>query len=431
MPLLEKIEYFLQNRKIIFLILFAAVFFQFVFSFVFPSYDLNNDYWKTVEQLGSYKSYSYDSFSGSILAKIYPLVSHYHIWLDSAAYILLAHDFPGAYFKGVHTFLNRPLFSFLVSTVSLPLRLINDSYFFTFAAGLFVNFFLFFFAAILFYLLVKKIVSNRVAILSSLLLIFSPFARVWLVQPSAEILGAFAVVLALYLLYDYANSPSVKKLALFSFIAGVLMLGKMLFAIPFFILALAVFFKRYKEGLLFILFFLAPGVIWYVVVTKIFGMDYYSGEMTDFNMYLINGWFLNVFNNSWPQTAKIILDAAPSFIFSLVYGFLLLPVILAVIGFGKLQLKEKKVFCFGFLFSFFVLFLAMNYYTPRHAFLMFPVVYPLAVLGMDGIGDFLKKKGLRSPIFYLMIFATLIVVSEVNVFRIFSYDAGFPWMIKH
>ncbi len=88
MSILGKIEYFLQNKKIIFFILFAAVLFQFAYSFVFPSYDFNSDYWKTIEELGSYKNYSYDSFSNSILAKIYPLISDYHIWLDSAAYIL-------------------------------------------------------------------------------------------------------------------------------------------------------------------------------------------------------------------------------------------------------------------------------------------------------------------------------------------------------
>ncbi len=206
------------------------------------------------------------------------------------------------------------------------------------------------------------------------------------------------------------------------------MLGKMLFAIPFFILILAIFFKRHKEGFLFAFFFLMPLVFWYIVVTKIFGMNYYSGEMTDFNMYIINGWFLNVFQKPWHQTAKIFLDAIPSFIFSLVYGFLLLPVIFAVIGFEKLILSRKNIFCFGFIFSFFTLFFFMNYYTPRHSFLIFPVVYPLAVLGIDRIADFLKNKGLYSPVFYLVIFVILIIVSNVNIFRIFTYDAGSPWL---
>lgn len=430
MPLFEKIKDLFIKRKTIFLVFFFAILFQFIFSFLFPSYDSTSSYWKDIKELGLYKDYSYGSFDSSMVAKIYPLISNYHINLDSAAHILLAHDFPKAYFRGIHTFLNRPLYAFLVFLVSKPLHLISDSYSFTFVAGLFLNFVLFFLTVSLFYLLIEKIISSRVAFFSSILLIFSSFVHVWLVQPSTQIFGLFEVILSLYLLYSYSAKPSFKKLIIFSLITGILMLGKMFFAIPFFILILAFFFKRYKEGALFIIAFFIPLILWYIIVTKVFGLNYYSGEMTDFNMYLINGWFLNIFKLPWTETFKIFLNALPSFFFSLVYGFLLLPVIFSLIGFGKLQFKEKNIFCFAFIFSFFTLFFIMNFYNPGHAFLLFPIIYPLTILGIDRTSNLLKKfNNFYYLAFYLLIYIFLIIISNINIFKIFKCDIGSPWLI--
>ncbi|MFH1894762.1 MAG: glycosyltransferase family 39 protein [Patescibacteria group bacterium] len=428
-----------KNIILIFLLLSA---FQFIYSFIFPSYDITSNYWKTIEEFGSYKSYSYDSFDNSIAAKIYPLVSNYHINSDSAAQILLAHDFPKQYFEGNHTFLNRPLYAFLVFLISRPLHLISDSYSLTFAAGALLNFALFLSAVILFYSLVRKIISNRVAFLSSVLLIFSPFTRVWLTQPETDIFGVFVVALTLYLLYDYMNNPNFKKLAIFSLLIGTLMLGKMLFAMPFFILLSAVFFKKYKEGFLFVLAFSLPLVLWYIIVTKVFGFNYYSKEMTDFDMYLINGWFWNIFKSPWPETFKIFLNAIPSFIFSLVYGFLLLPIILAMVGFKNVIFNRKNFFSVAFVFSFFILFFVMNYYTPRHGFLLFPIIYPSAILGTERIARFLGKfvrvgsndsrsvliKKYYPIVICFAIYLILIIISNLNIFEVFKYDGGYPWL---
>lgn len=429
MFILRKIEDLFQKRKTVILIFFLLAICQLIYSFLFPSYDAANPYWKNIAEMGLMKNYPFDSFSNSIAKNLYFFLPNYHINLDSAAHILLAHDFPQQYFQGNHTFLNRPLYAFLVFLVSRPLHLISDSYALTFAAGIFLNFILFLLTIFLFYQIVQKIISQRVAFLSSILLIFSPFTHIWLVQPETNIFGAFAVIFSLYLLYNYAVSPSLKKLIIFSLAIGLLMLGKMLFAITFFILLLAIFTKRYKEGFLFLIIHLIPVFLWYLIVTKVFGFTYYSGEMTDFNLYLINGWLFNFFELPWYKIFQIFLNTLPFFITSLFYGFLAVPVILALIGFREISLKIRN-FAFIFILSFFVLFFIMDYYTPRHAFLMFPVIYPLSILGIDRIANFLKRyKYWYSLVFYLAIFVFLIIISNINIFKIFPYDSGSPWRL--
>ena len=146
-------------------------------------------------------------------------------------------------------------------------------------------------------------------------------------------------------------------------------------------------------------------------------------------MYLDEGWLLNILQTPWQETFKIFLDTPPSFIFSLIYGFLLFPIIFAIIGFKKFSLERKNIFCFSLVFSFFLLFFLMNYYTPRHGFLLFPIIYPLTILGIDRIAQFLKRyKNWYSPAFYLTIYVFLIIISSIDVFKIFSYDGGFPWL---
>ena len=67
----------------------------------------------------------------------------------------------------------------------------------------------------------------------------------------------------------------------------------------------------------------------------------------------------------------------------------------------------------------------MNYYSPRHAFLLFPVILPLAVLGLESCADYLGKyKSWLSPALYAAVLAILIFLSSVNVFEIINYGAG-------
>lgn len=424
MKTLIKIENLLQRKKIIFSVFFFLIICQLAFGFLFPTHD-DTPYWKTIDEFGQEKNYSFSSFDDSIASKILPFLSDYRINSDDAGYMLLAHDFPLHYFRGHLANLNRPLYPISVFLLSRPFHLISDSYALTFAVGILLNCILLFFTVVFLYFLVEKIVSKRVALLSCFLLIFSPFVHIWLVQPETNIFGLFATMSSIYLLYDYLKHPSLRKLIIFSLAIGFLLLGKMLFIISIFVLLLAFWFRRYKEGAIFLIVHLIPKAFWYLWVSKIFGIAYFSSEV-DFGY---GTWLFNIFQTPWEETFRILMDTPSSFIFSLTYAFLLLPLIFAVIGFKNLSFEKKNVFCFSFVLSFLLFFLVMNYYTPRHAFLLFPIVYPLAVLGIDRIARFLKTyKNWYSLIFYILAFALLIIISNVDIFKIFRYDIGFPWL---
>ena len=394
-----------------------------IYSILFTAHPVTG--WKTIGELNSYKGYSYDSFDNSIAKKIYPLISNYYLNLDVGGYMALAHDFPNAYFRGKYTFLTRPLYTFIVHVVSLPLHLVSNSYSTTFLAGLFVNFVLFFFTVLLFYLLIKKIVSSRIAFLSSILLIFSPFAHAWLVQPETNIFGAFELMLSLYFIYDYVKNPSSKKLIIFSLIIGTMMLGKKFLAISFFILILSVYFKRYKEGIIFFLIHAVPFLLWSLWITKVWNLHFYVDEVS----FGVGIWFLDILKWPWDKVMLRFLGFIPSFINSILYGFLMLPPIFAMVGFPKLQMKNKNIIVFGLIASFFMLFFASTLYIPRHAFLLFPIVYPLTVLGIDKIAGFFEryKKGCGLAV-TIAIFMILIAISSVNIFKVFPYDTFyFPY----
>ena len=414
----KKFEIFFSKKTNIFLIFFLFLGFQLFYSFLFPSYD-DTWYWKTVEELDFYQGYTFDTFDNDILQKVYPLIANYRMNLDAGGYLLLAHDFPNHYFKGNYTMLTRPLYPILVNWIARPLHFISDSYSMTFTAGIILNFTLFFFTVFLFYLLVEKLISQRTAFLSSVLLIFSPMAHVWLIQPETNIFGIFTVIFSLYLLYDYLNNPSFSKLIIFSLAIGMLLLGKKIFAISIFIILLALFFRRFKEGIIFFFIHLLPLIFWSFWITKVWGLEFYIDEVSQFGFGI---WLLNIFQWRWYQTLKIFIDSFPNFISAVVYGFLLIPVIFALIGYRKFILSKKNIIIFSFIISFFILFFGTNIYLSRWGFWLFPVIYPLAVLGIDEAADFLRRyKKWYALAFYVFIYSLIILISSLNIYKFVFY----------
>ncbi len=404
-----------KNIILIFSLLIAV---QFFYSFLLPSY-ADNNYWKTAEELNFYKGYSFNNFDDSFIQKIYPLIKNYHMNLDGGGYLLLAHDFPQHYFKGNYTFLSRPLYPILVNLAARPLHLISSSYSLTFAAGLLVNFALFFLTVYLFYLFLRKFVSLRTAFLSSFLLIFSPFAHVWLIQPETNIFGIFAIMLSLYLLQKYVEAPSLKKLIIFSLTIGVLLLGKKIFAISILILLLSFLFKRKKEGIIFFLLHLVPLALWLLWTTAVWKLPLYVDEVSQYGYGI---WFLNIFSWPWHQTLKIFIESVPNFINNILYGFLVIPVMLALAGYKRLVLPKKNILILSFLFSFFVLFLGMNIYVSRFGFWMFPLILPLAVLGIDEVARLLNRYGNWCGWgFYIFIYSLIIFISSLNICKFVYY----------
>ncbi|MFH1462562.1 MAG: glycosyltransferase family 39 protein [bacterium] len=407
----------MSNKKIaiIFILLIGV---QASFSFLFQSYD-DTGYWQTPEELGFSQRYSLDDFDNSLIQKVYPLVSDYRMNLDVGGYMLIAHDFPEHYFKGNYTLLTRPVYPILVSWVAKPLHFISDSYSMTFAAGMIVNFTLLFFTVFIFYWLVKKFISLRVAFLSSVLLIFSPFTHIWLVQPETNIFGIFAIIFSLYLLFNYVSAPSLRKLIIFSLAAGFLLLGKKIFALSIFVLILALFFKRYKEGIIFFILHLLPLAFWSFWITKVWGLPLYVDEVSEWGYGI---WMLNIFSWPWHQTFQVFINSVTNFILIIIHGFILVPVIFALMGCKRLVLEKKNIFLASFIFSLFILFFGMQIYIARFGFWLFPVIYPLAVLGIDEAADFVKRyKKSYTLAFYVLIYSLIILISSLNIYKVFYY----------
>lgn len=412
-----------MSYKIILVFIFLIAI-QFVAGFLFPVYG-TNECWKSFDTLNSYKGYSLDSFDKGLLGKVYPLVSDYHINCDAAGFVVLAHDFPNDYFRDRTLFINRPVLPFLVHAIASPLHLVSDSYSMTFIAAIFANFLLFLAAVLLFYALVKKFLSEKAAFLSSFLLIFSPFARGWLIQPETGVFGVFALILSLFLLRRYADFPFSKRLIFYSLAIGILILGKMNLGISLFFVICAIIFKRYKEGAIFFALHLVPFALWYLLVTGVWGLSFGMQEVSNFGAGI---WIIDMIN--WPLYEIIgeLISVFPNFLTSIFYAFLFLPVAFSILGFYFWNYKNKSVIYLGLAAAFLMFFFTLHLYLPRHAFWMFPAIYPMAVFGIDKLLDFLKNKGLRKfqIIYYSVVYALIILPSFTNIFLIYEY-LGAPY----
>ena len=409
----------LKKRKVAFSVLFLLLSFQLLYSFLYPTHGPGGKAWLSFPEVISHQKSPLNASENSLVIKAYGIFTKYYVNTDGGQYILLANNFPKYYLEGQPVILDRPLYSFLIAAVAFLPRLIFDSFATVFVSAIFLNFILGFFSVALFYYLCKKLINSRVALLSSLLLISSPFFHVWLVQPIPEILTIFIIIATLFFLENYIKNPSRPKLIIFSLIIGTFMLGKMFFAISFFILTLAFYFKRYKEGALFLAIHLMPLALWYFWVTQVFGLEYYVNE-AEFGAVV---WLFKIFSRPWYQTVQVFLDTIPKFVSAVIYGFLLFPVIFALIGFKRLLLKNKEIFCLSLIFSFLALSFISNFYIPRHAFHLFPMIYPLAILGIDRVADFLKRyKKWYAPAFYILIYSIIIFISSLNIYKFVDYS---------
>jgi hypothetical protein len=398
-------------------ILVVLLFFQLLYSFLFPAVGLNDNWLPVDTYLPKFEVENSDNF---ILKKVYPLISeNYRVNSDVGHYLEVGKNFSPQYFEG-HVLLSRPLYPFLIYLVSLPIRLfIDPSYGIIFGVAIMVNFSLIICATLLFFSLLKKVFSLKIAFLSSLLLIFSPMVHSALIQPRAELLTIFSVVVTGYLLYNYINSPSNFKLVIYSLLVGVFMLGKMFFALPLFIGMLAIYFKRYRESFDFFVAQSVPFGLWFLLVTQIWQIPFYVHEA---HYYSGGIWIFNIFNWPWHQTYKIFLESLPNFFESLIFSFLLIPVAFSVVGFYKWRHPQKNIFYLGSIASVFIFSLATNIYYTRTTFLLFLVIYPTCILGIEYVAIFLKKYNLIFyPVFYIAILSAIIAISSANVFYLVSY----------
>lgn len=400
-------------------VLISLLLFQLSYGFLFPSNGSDRDVWEPISLFApKFTAQSADSF---LLNKIYPLISpQYSLYTDASYYLDIGRNFSPERLDG-DIFVERPLWPFLIFLSSLPVRLFaspSDATIFSLATLL--NFILMSAAVLLFFLLCKELFSLRVAWLSSILLIFSPFVHSYLNQPLAEILTVFTVVFSVYLLCHYIKNPSFLKLIVFSLIIGTLMLGKSFFAISFFILILAFYFRRFKEGIIFLIVHLTPLLLWYFWVTQIWQINYYAFAVQRTNIGL---WVFDIITWPWQEIYRLALNALPNFIEAIIYSFLLIPVFFSALGWQRLPFKAKNIIYFGSFASIFILAFSMGQYNFRHVFLLFPIIYPTGILGIERVAEPLKRyKPWLPPIFYAAIIGFTILISSINIYQIFNYN---------
>lgn len=416
--MIERLSNLFHKQWFAILVLVSLLFFQLIYSFAYPSSG-RTAAWQPISQyLPKFNVENSDNF---VLSKIYPLISReYRLNSDIGHNLELGRHFSADYFKG-DLFLQRPLYPFLIFFGSLLTSLfVPTSYGVIFGLAILINFILIGAAAVLFFILIRKLFSLKVAWLSSILLIFSPFVHSYINQPLAEMLMAFAVVASIYLLQNYVKNPSFSKLALFSLILGVFMLGKMFFAPSIFILLLAIYFKRYKEGIVFLIIQLVPLLLWYLWITQIWQISYFVNEVQNWHF---GTWFFEMLRWPWPRTYGILMNILPSFITAFIYSFLLIPVAFSIFGLQRLPFKSKNIIYFGAIFSIFLLGFLMGAYFLRHVFLLFPIIYPTAVLGMERAADHFKKYNpVLVPIFYAVVIVFMILISNINIYQVFNYN---------
>jgi len=398
-------------------VLVSLSFFQLIYSFSFPSVGFSDNWLPVDTYLPKFEVESSDTF---LLEKVSPFISeNYRLNSDVGHYIETGKNFNPEYFEN-HVLLSRPLYPFLIFLVSLPLRLFLDpSHGIIFALAILVNFILLTLASLLFFVLLKKIFSLKTAFLSSVLLIFSPLVHSALIQPRAELLTVFAVIAAAYLFYKYIKAPSTFKFIAFSLIIGVFMLAKMFFALPLFLVILAIYFRRYTEGFSFFVIHLVPFGLWHLFVTQVWKIPFYVHEA---QYYKSGIWFLHIFQWPWYQTLNVFLGSFPSFVESITYSFLLIPIIFSVLGFQRLNFSAKSIFYFGSMFSVLLFSLLTTVYYYRITFLLFPIIYPTCVLGINEAAVFLKKyQRLFYPLVYIIAVGVIIIISSVNAFHFVTY----------
>ena len=407
-----------SKKWVIASVLVLLLFGQLVYSFLYPSVG-SSDNWKPISNY--LPKFSVEGSDNFLLSQGLAFVSpNYRLNSDVGHYLELAKDFSPQYFTE-SPFMERPLYPLMIFLASLPLRIFAPaSYGVIFASSILANFVLISAAVLLFFFLLRKIFSPTVAWLSSILLIFSPFVHSYINQPLAEMLMAFAVVLAAFLIYNYAKKPSLAKLIFFSFLIGALMLGKMFFAISFFVIFLAVYFRRYREGAVFAVIHLLPFLFWYFWTTKIWHIAYRTHQMTDWDMGV---WVFKIFSLPWQQTYEIFLALVPNFISALIYAFLLFPVAFSIIGLKQMHFKYKNIVYFSAILAVFGLGFLAKFFYIRHVFLLFPIIYPTAILGIEETAKYAARgRQWIRLLFYAILIGFIIIVSNINIYRIFNYN---------
>lgn len=414
---------FLKDKKTWFIA--GLIIIQFLLSFVFPAFEADNscqhsaDYFLNTNAQRMSNVFSVSTGEVGLTKMFFTFFPNYRVICDSMSFLFLAKDWPWSYLQR-NIYIDHPLYNFFAFLLIKPAQVLMGSvnYPIIFGAFMAVNYILFFFTALFLYRLTKEIISEKVGFLSAVLFIFSPFTHSMINQPtSSGAMEVFVVMSALALVWSYYKKSSLKKLLVFSLLFGLLMLGKQIAALILFILILSVYFKRTREGLIFVFTQFIPTMLWYLFVRLGLGLSFF---MVNVSSYDQGTWFLKAEYWTMAKMGHIILTALPNFFSTAIYGFFLIPVLLAFYGVYKIELKHKYLLVGSFCFSFLALFIAMKYFRPSLTFLIFPIIYPAAAYAIYDISNRLRTINKKySVLFFYGILLLILLLSNGNV-----YDFG-------
>ncbi|NTW21971.1 glycosyltransferase family 39 protein [Candidatus Falkowbacteria bacterium] len=417
-----------MKKRYLFSLFFLAIVFQFFYSLYYPANQpdnpcqLGSEYF-LVKDLEKIKN-EYNASSGDLSKtdKFFKTFPDYRVICDSMSYVLQSRNWPESY-KERSLYVDHPLYDIFATLILSPYRLFVGvpSYAIVFGSLIAANLLMLFAAVWFFYELTARFFSNKVAATSSLLLIFSPFVHTMVTQPtSSGMMEIFVVAASLWLFFDYAKKPSWRKLAVNSLLFGSLMLGKQIFALSLFFIIIALKHKKIKEAAAFMFLQLVPTALWAIYVKLVLGVSFYSANVTGYEQ---GSWFLKVKYWELYKMSNIVLSALPNFTITLLFGFLVVPVVLSVYGVYKMEDKKKAFYYWTFLLSFLALFFAMKYYRPSLSFLVYPAIYPTAVLGLAEVRRLAAKRSeLAGKVIYYGILIALIFFSSLNVYKLGVWD---------
>lgn len=397
---------------IIFIFAFSAALAVFL-SFARPAYDKDNicqhsaDYFLSSNKARMQDVFGVDSREFSATEKLFSWFSDYRLNCDSTSFLFLAKNWPHSYYER-NIYIDHPLYNFLAFILIEPMRFFtgNINYPIIFGVFIFVNYALLVASAWFLYSFISSLFSPLIGFASGMFLIFSPFAHSMVAQTtSAGVMELFVVSAGLWLIWHYESALTPRKLIAYSLLFGVLLLGKQVVALSFFTLFLALYYKRYREGLIFLCMHAVPTALWYLYVRLYLTLPYY---LVNVSVHDQGVWFLKASYWQGYTMVGIILSALPNFFSNLVYGFLLVPVLFAGYGLHAWVRTKPVIFFLAASLSaaFFALFFAMNLYRPSLSFLLFPVIYPAAAEGIMRIS--------KNRLFFIAIAAFIMIISQLN-----------------
>lgn len=414
-----------QKTILIFLVFSLCAAFAVVFAFARPVYDPDNICQHSAHYfLSSNKTRMQDVFGVqphefSLAETFFKRFPEYRLNCDSTSFLFLARDWPQSYYER-NIYIDHPLYNFFAFLFIEPIRFFMGGVNYPIIFGVFilVNYLLLTASAFLLYLLISGLFSPLIGFLSSVFLLFSPFVHSMVNQTtSAGVMELFVVSAGLWLVWQYSVAPSPRKLILYSLLFGILLLGKQIVALSFFVLFLACYFKRHREGLVFLIAHAAPTFLWYLYVVLYLRLPYYLINISVHNQ---GAWLWKAESWHWYTMGGIILSALPHFFSNLIYGFLLIPVLFAVYGvyvWIRAQSDQVVFLALSFTGSFLLLFFIMNLYRPSLSFLLFPVVYPAAAFGIIRLREQIKHVHTAlSQLFFFGAVALILCTAQLNFY---------------